>query len=310
MQKRLAPPATDEDARAQAAISRRAIKLEESRLNITALPERYKKSMKWLSDMAKFNADRAKVQKLKTITVHVIGVGGEEGPQVSELIQALKPFASELVVHVSDIRKDLAEAASRKAGEEFPDVRIISHNLDVTAPTPASEINEKADFVICTNVIQHVNPAEHRWLGFFHVSSLVKVGGYVLIGGKDAELPPWGKFHKSEIIFAMLSTSRHQEYESSLPDFGLEPKAIIEEQYPLFEQKFIEGEKRSAQRPDGYGSPYASAGYEGILLEKTGEPTMAFKDLWKRIVEMGKAAAEREEADDKPAPNSPGKGLG
>ena len=137
---------------------------------------RYGHSLEELSEIAKEKTGNK-------IVLHIIGVGGEDSPQVNESISAIKKSGKDVEVHIMDVGEDILQRATAKAKLKFPETPIFSHKIDILSPN--SLPTNKADISVCTNVLIHAFPWTHSSFGLYHLSSMMKKGGYVLVDDSE-----------------------------------------------------------------------------------------------------------------------------
>jgi hypothetical protein len=140
--------------------------------------KRYEKAIDTLAGLAKqLEGNR--------LIVHVVGVGGLRGPQVREVLRALKEKTGKTIeMHLTDNDVGLLKTAAEAARKEFPDADISAHNVDIADPRalPAS----RAHLTICTNVLSNIlYPSNH--VGLHYLASSVREGGYLLLSESDTD---------------------------------------------------------------------------------------------------------------------------
>jgi hypothetical protein len=174
------------EARAISAVSR---KTDGAWIWGDTVPNRYKGSVDVLAELAR-------KRKSKKLVVHLVGVGYDKGPQLREVISALTKKAGKRVsVHVMDFSKMLLRRAMKAARKEFPGIEMTAYFLDKKVSGTGKRFNiakamalprEKADIIVCTNVIRHLEqPSTH--LALYQLASSLKKGGHLLIGEYDVK---------------------------------------------------------------------------------------------------------------------------
>jgi len=152
---------------------------------------RYGKSITKLAELAA----KAPGERL---VLHLVGVGERGGPQLSEAIGAFLKTGKKLEVHVIDWKQQLVDDAVTRARMAFPDavvhtlenpasdapLVIVPHWVDIAAPEQLPA--RRADAVIATNVLQHI-PQPHYEAGLYHLSSMTKDGGHILVEEIDLD---------------------------------------------------------------------------------------------------------------------------
>jgi SAM-dependent methyltransferase len=203
----------EREARAISAVTRKKKRVA---LSGRTVKNRYVMSIDTLAELAK-------ERKGKKLVVHLVGVGGEKGPQLREVISALTGKAGKRVsVHVMDFSRQLLREAVNAARKEFPDVEMTPYFLDGTRKrfdiAKAMALpREKADVIVCTNVILHLDePSTH--LALYQLASSLKKGGHLLISKYDTYkfLRPRGQYpdfglatKKSPVIERAIQESRY-----------------------------------------------------------------------------------------------------
>jgi hypothetical protein len=136
-------------------------------------------------------AELAKRKRGDTLVVHLVGVGGKQGPQLREVIGALKGTGKRIDMHVMDYDKELLGQAMAAAQAQFPDAKITAHLMHEGDPEfdivqPVALPRKRADIAVCTNVLMHESVTT-RHAGLYHLASSVKKGGYLLVDARDVE---------------------------------------------------------------------------------------------------------------------------
>ena len=143
---------------------------------LTTRSERYPRS---IGELAKLLEKKGRDK----LVIHFIGVGEEGGPQLKEVISALKNHTDgDVEVHVMDRNQFVLDDAVDEAKRLHPSVDIISHNLDIIAPDHAPIT--KSDLTICTNVLCYADGV-NKDVGLYNIASFMKKGGYLLVSPKD-----------------------------------------------------------------------------------------------------------------------------
>lgn len=175
---------------------------------------RYSNSIRRLTELLK-------MKKGEDLVIHIIGVGEEGAPQVSEAIKTLSQTGKKIEVHLIDFNKNLLDEATKKAREEFQGLDILSHEIDLAAP--AEMPLKRAHAVICTNVIPYIQSYELKASAFHNLASFVKNNGYLLVEKEDlmhADVKSADRLGNFGLTKMEEIEETKMERDSSVPDYG------------------------------------------------------------------------------------------